>query len=650
MKNNRIKYTGRLKKISLVTATALITASLALPAYANNELNVMPLDSQTENVDVPPDTIHPNPVVLEKIKILSDLGVLEGDVGGNFRPYDGISRAETAAVFSRLLGENKLAVTDETGFDDVDSTCYASGYIKFLKDKNIIQGNELGLYDPYTTVSYAEFIKFLVQSLENPYGYAENIEYSYPNGYIDKAKSYEVLNDVQIDDPNFFITRGEVALILIPALDVPLSNCNETNDGVENTEKETFRTNLSKPSSTTTNPVTNVNNFAMKMDKEISKSENYMFSPISVKMAMAMLANGADGATKTEILKVLDITDLSDYNKSVKAIIEKYNDSFDYDTYQELLKKIEDDSINSDEYEKFRALETEIRIGKMTVMNIANSLWLNTDRASENQKFKTDFEGTIKYYYNGTVNSVNSDNAVSTINNWSSEKTNGKIPEIIDNNDFLAALVNAIYFKASWENEFDTLDTKPDTFHNYNKANKLTDFMNKSDYFCYYADERVKMVRIPYKANKAAMYISVDDGDLDNYDYYFDKLENTYMDISIPKFKVEYSDKIGSSDTNSLLNKLGIKTVFNSNKADLLKMIDSSETDKFYISNVLHKTYIDVDEKGTEAAAVTAVILDCAGIAPPLEPIKFKADSPFTFIIRDELSGEILFMGRLANI
>lgn len=678
MKNTKIKRTGTLKKISSITAIALLATSLSLPVYANNGADTTPIDTPleiadvqgsntySEIADVPSGVDHPDPSIIEKFELLSSLGILKGDPDGNFRPYDGISRAESAAVFSRLLGASELPVTNDTGFEDVDSTCFASGYIKFLKDKELVRGNELGQYDPYTTISYGEFIKTLITVLENSYDDGAFTEYIYPYGYIVKAQKYGLLDEIEIDNPDYAIKRSEVALILVPALDVPLSKCidkeeaiYEVYDGIQNSKKETFRINLSNkplnPLNTseplqTALPITGVNRFAMNMNKEISSSQNYMFSPLSVKMAMAMTANGADGETKEEILSVLGIENLDEYNKSAQEMIEKYNANFDYDGYRELLKKTEDGTATTEDYEKFSQYQNQINRGDTTVMNIANSIWLNTDKASANQKFRTDFENTIKNDYHGSVSTVNNNNAVTSINTWTSDKTNGKIPEIIDSSDFLAALINAVYFKAAWADEFDKSATKPDTFHNYDGENKTVDFMNQTDNYGYYKDDNVNMVRIPYISNKAAMYISVDDGNIDNYDYYINKLENTYLDISMPKFKIEYSNDIGSSDKDSILNKLGIKTAFNSNLADLSKMIEGSGSNNPYIDKVIHKTYIDVDEKGTEAAAVTAVIIDCAGIVENPEPIKFKADTPFTFIIRDELSGEILFMGRLANM
>ena len=141
------------------------------------------------------------------------------------------------------------------------------------------------------------------------------------------------------------------------------------------------------------------------------------------------------------------------------------------------------------------------------------------------------------------------------------------------------------------------------------------------------------------------MYISMDNGGNIDYDNYLSKLSSNYINLSIPKFKIEYDEKIGSTNGDCLLKQLGINTAFNQNTADFKNMIINLPLgENVFVNEVIHKTFINVDERGTEAAAVTSIGM--AGSALPPEPVDFTIDKPFTFIIMDNQSGDILFMGR----
>lgn len=606
------------KLISLATTTALLMASFALPIYANAEIN--PAN----------DWAYSDTYISAEFEKLNKLGIFEGDPDGDFRPYDSITRAESATVLAKVLGATDIAVINDTGFSDVDSTCFASGYIKQLKDKNIINGDEYGLYNPNESLSFNEFIKIVIGIIED--GKSDCIGFSYPDDYINKAKELKILDRVyneDIDYTDHIVLRLNVAIILNNAYDLSLITPLPSLENVPQVE--------------------GVNTFAMNMNGEMSKTQNYMFSPLSVKMAMAMTANGADGNTKDEILSVLGIDNLDEYNKATKKLIEDYNNNFDYDDYNALVDKLNSGKREDGDFEKLDEYRKQLRDGETTVLNIANSIWLNQDYyQGYDVKFKDEFEDIIKTDYLGTSNVVNNSNAVKTINDWTSSKTNGKITEIIKDSDFISALVNAIYFNGKWANDFSETKTKDDTFTNADGTDVLIPFMNQTTYFNHYKDNNVQMIEMPYMGNNASMYISIDDGDIENYDYYISKLEETYIDLSLPKFKVEYTNEIGNSTENSILNKLGIKTGFNPSKANFSKMLENiPDSHKVYIDKVFHKTYINVDEKGTEAAAVTAVIMVTGtGAIPSPEPIAFIANKPFTFIISDTDSGEILFMGR----
>ena len=365
--------------------------------------------------------------------------------------------------------------------------------------------------------------------------------------------------------------------------------------------------------------------FADKMNAQMPTDKNYMFSPMSIKMALALAANGASGETKDEILNALGVTSLDDFNALTKDLIERYS-------------------------------QTDV-----LSLNIANSIWMNKDKTS--QSFSDDYKKTATGYYNADVKGVKNSNAVKEINSWVSDKTNGKIPTIIQNaDDFWAMLINAIYFKGAWQDEFSEHATKPDQFNNADGTKITIDFMNKTKWFPYAETNSVKILELPYKnrvdkIDSKGEYLGTDRYDNLDVSMYLIMAENdinveqelsaaindemfksTYIKMSMPKFKIEYETIL-----NDMLMNMGITTAFDTENADFAKMFDKGN---MWFTKAIHKTFINVDEKGTEAAAVTAIGM--AGSAMHPEPIELKFNKPFYFAIRDNTSGETLFMGRFA--
>ena len=365
--------------------------------------------------------------------------------------------------------------------------------------------------------------------------------------------------------------------------------------------------------------------FADKVNAQMPTDKNYMFSPMSIKMALALAANGASGETQDQILNALGLTNLDEFNALSKDLIARYSQT-------DILK-----------------------------LNIANSIWMNKDKTSQN--FSNSFKKTATDFYDAEVKSITNSNAVKEINGWVSDKTNGKIPAIIQNaDDFWAMLINAIYFKGAWLDEFSVNATKPDLFNNADGTKISVDFMNKTKWFPYAETKLVKMIELPYqnrlekfsddgeyldtevyKDLDVSMYLIMPEGDInveqelsaainDN------AFKSTYIKMAMPKFKIEYS-----TDLNDIFMNMGITTAFDEKNADFTKMFDKGN---MWFTKTIHKTFIDVDEKGTEAAAVTAIGM--AGSSLPPEPIELKFNKPFYFAIRDNTSGETLFIGRYA--
>lgn len=369
--------------------------------------------------------------------------------------------------------------------------------------------------------------------------------------------------------------------------------------------------------------------FADALVRAAAPEGNWVLSPYSARLCLAMLANGAKCKTQAELLVALQIDDLDAFNQSVKELLETY-----------------------DGYARIMSLDT------------ANSIWINQSWFDGKGDFLPDFEKTMDADYRATVEEVTNKDSVERVNAWANEKTNGKIPSILteDNREFVTALVNAVYFKAAWENEFYEHNTEKADFENADGTTGTVDMMHQTDGFGYYATPGVEALKMDYRK------YAVDNAEGDNWEYFrdadfsmylikadqkidvqhlLDQAEFAYGDVavSVPKFKVEYGTALDNA-----LQALGVKTAYDPEKADLTAMIDPSSLPggQHFLDTVLQKAYIAVDEKGTEAAAVTAAA-NTGGSAEPTRPKLvriFMADSPLWFVIRDNANREILFVGR----
>lgn len=344
------------------------------------------------------------------------------------------------------------------------------------------------------------------------------------------------------------------------------------------------------------------------LEKVSKKDTNALVSPLSLKFAMMMAANGAEGKTKEEILNAFEIDNLDDFNEKIS---QEFNTSSD--------------------------------------LKIANSIWQKKNNKCIS--FSKEYKDRIKKYFGADASLFST---VSSINNWVKKKTNGKIRDLLPKNldsdkDFIATLVNAIYFNADWENPFSANKTKKDDFCNIDNTHKTVDFMNKTSYFNYYGNENFQLLEMKYKNSDLSMYIVLPKN---NYKVTHEDFENalknkkrTYVNVHLPKFEFK-SDSI---DLVDYLKNMGVKEAFKKSCRDFNTMFTiKDKMTNFHISDVVQKTFVKVDEKGTEAAAATVVVYHCNSCrvaAKPL-PIYFNADHPFTYMIRNNKSGEIVFMGK----
>ncbi|MDD3657258.1 MAG: serpin family protein [Lascolabacillus sp.] len=359
--------------------------------------------------------------------------------------------------------------------------------------------------------------------------------------------------------------------------------------------------------------------FANVFNEEAAElDKNFMISPLSLSMALAMTWNGADGETKAVMQKVLKLDGYTDQE------VNEY-------------------------YEKLR--EALLKTDPSTKLAIANSIWTN-----KNIKIKDDFIRLNNEYFNSTVESVDfSDaNSVKLMNKWAADNTNNLITHVLDktNPNALMYLMNALYFKGIWTSEFNSRNTSSKPFYSEDGQTKNVDMMHQKSSFKYNENQTMQIVELPYGNQAFSMIVLLPkEGnkladvtqELQNSNSWgnlVSGLRSTQVDLYLPKFKTEYSRVL-----NDVLEKMGMGIAFEPGAADFSRMTDADA----FISFVEQFTYINTDEVGTEAAAVTVVGIELTSYQPD-RTATFNANRPFIYIIRENSTGSILFMGAVKYI
>jgi serpin B len=251
-----------------------------------------------------------------------------------------------------------------------------------------------------------------------------------------------------------------------------------------------------------------------------------------------------------------------------------------------------------------------------------------------------------------------SEGSVEIINSWVENRTNNKIKDLLSKNDIdgltYLILTNAIYFKSDWKYQFDSKATDERDFTLSNKDHIKVDTMHMCDEskkLNYTSNSEIQLLQLPYKDDELSMYILLPiDNDITSietelsFNYLTklkEKLNAEWVDLYLPKFKLEQK-----YDLKENLIDMGMPTAFGSG-ADFSGITSNTW---LHISKVIHQSFVEVDEKGTEAAAATAVIFRNSSSSIPNEkPIEFKADHPFIFFIEHRDTGQILFMGKVED-
>ena len=364
------------------------------------------------------------------------------------------------------------------------------------------------------------------------------------------------------------------------------------------------------------------NRFALNLYGELKSDEgNLFFSPYSISTALAMTFQGTEGQTQREMADVLHF-DMSK-NRVGRAFL--------------YLAQGLSASANSDGYE----------------LNIANALW-----GEKTYTFLPEFLNQTKKFYDGGLHSVDLINEPEktrqVINAWVEEKTKNKIKDLIGpgvlSSTTRLVLTNAIYFKGDWMTPFKNSDTFDRLFYFLSGDNAPVSTMNQTVHFNYTEDDDVQVLEMPYKGDRLSMMILLPKKrnginaleqklTVQKIENWISNLIFQEADVSLPKFEttVEFS-------LADILERMGMRDAF-SGAADFSGMTENKD---LFIGAVIHKAFVKVDEKGTEAAAATAVVMENLAIMPQ-DIKKFNADHPFIFIIRDMQTKSILFIGRIMD-
>jgi len=366
------------------------------------------------------------------------------------------------------------------------------------------------------------------------------------------------------------------------------------------------------------------NEFGFKLFDEILKNDfgkNIFISPVSVAIALQMTYNGAAGDTRqamAEAMKVkgMSLDELNRANAALKSVL-----------------KSSDPKVQ---------------------LSIANSLW-----AKKGLPFKQDFIRRNRDYYKAEVSALdfNKPEAASTINRWVSKNTNGKIEKIVEppiDPLTILFLINAVYFKGKWTVEFDEEDTKKGFFYLLDGTRKTHPMMRRHGNYKYYRAEKFQAISLPYGNERFSMYVFLPNEDSSLKEFYGGlnaKSWNEWMsqfrrmegDIALPRFKIEYEALL-----NEALSTLCMGIAFDGSYADFSNMVEKAvlEQGNVYISKVKHKTFIEVDEEGTEAAAATSVEMMITAVRPSFRMV---VERPFFFAIVDDRTKAVLFMGSVVE-
>ena len=365
--------------------------------------------------------------------------------------------------------------------------------------------------------------------------------------------------------------------------------------------------------------VNNNNSFAFSLYNKTMGMNSRVVSPLSVTYLMSMLANGADGETQKQILATLGWAGEGIQQPSLQDI---------------------------NDYSRMLIEKTE-RLDKAVTVEIANYVAVNKEF-----KLNSKFQKSVERDYKAGVESLNftSPSTLKRINDWCNDRTHGMIPSIINelDPDAVSYLMNAIYFNGTWKDKFSKEETKQEMFRGYTRDIQYVDMMHRHGEYFYADGDGYSAVSIPYGNGAFRMTVilpsegsflrdvmaSMDGG---KFQALQRSMEKCNVDLKIPRFTTEVDLPL-----NDIISSLGAPLIFSS-QADFSQFARGD----FYVSKMFQKAKIEVSEEGTKAAAVTAAIMMMSAVRPEKKRnVVFHADSPFAYIISENSTGSIYFMGQ----
>jgi len=356
------------------------------------------------------------------------------------------------------------------------------------------------------------------------------------------------------------------------------------------------------------------NKFGFLMLQGLVKDEepgtNLFISPLSIELALSMTLNGAMEETNNAMREAMQFSDMemSKINLSFKNLM------------QELLS-----------------------VDKRVITEIANSIWYRLGFVVEKN-----FIDVNKEYYNAEVNGLDFDspNARDIINQWVSDKTRKRIPKIIDeiDADHVMFLINAIYFKGLWQSEFKPSETTQKPFYMQSGNTKMVPVMMQKHTLPFYSGTNYIAAELPYGRGNYGMVVLLPDPGIttdrliselneEEWNLLTGNLTPALMDLQLPKFRFSYEKTL-----NEILISMGMGIAF----SDFADFRGINTEKRLAISEVKHKTFVEVNEEGTEAAAVTSVAVVVTSMPPTID---FNVNRPFVFVIREKYTNAILFIG-----
>lgn len=369
--------------------------------------------------------------------------------------------------------------------------------------------------------------------------------------------------------------------------------------------------------------IDSANRFAFDLFRPViadaGQTENIMISPVSVTSALSMTLNGAAGETFEAMRKTLGFE---------QKTLEQINN-----TYLKLMTEM-------------------IPVDKRVVVEIANSVWVEK-RLTVKQPFITELQQSYKAEARSI--DVTDPDAVNTVNSWIEDKTHGKITDMLDKLDpeLAMLLINAVYFNGKWRYRFDKAETKEEPFYFTPTSSEPVPMMHLTENLKAIRRDNLTIAEIPYGQGNYTMVVVLPDENVPMVEIanslttslwkdWMDMLdENTHkVELSMPRFKYSYKRLL-----NDDLEGLGMGIAF----SDLAEFSNISDQ-PLKISRVLHQTFIETNEEGTEAAAATVVEIVFTTANPANQPVRVRLDHPFLYFIRETSTGTILFMGRVSDL